>query len=247
MRGDPTNFRPVEVRLMLRLCHTLHEVPADPVARKRAMLEGLCRVVGADAGVCVVSREEAAPAALRGVRHAVTVSMVRYGMTEEDAQTLAARYRPAAPFAARPVRRSGRSDESSRRPRRGSDPHTPRPKSVESVVEVAGMKVQACVALLRRRPAGRGFSPRDRSVLDLLHSELAWVYRPDLPSLSPDGLPLSPRQRQTLQLLLAGNSEKEIAGQMGLSQNTVHHYVKAIHRHFGVSSRSELLARWVKS
>ena len=84
------------------------------------------------------------------------------------------------------------------------------------------------------------------TLIDLVHSELAWVYGPDLPLLSPDGLPLSPRQRQTLQLLLAGNSEKEIATRMDLSPNTVHHYVKAIHRHFGVSSRSELLARWVR-
>jgi DNA-binding CsgD family transcriptional regulator len=29
---------------------------------------------------------------------------------------------------------------------------------------------------------------------------------------------------------------------MGLSRHTVHDYVKALHRHFGVSSRGELLA-----
>jgi DNA-binding CsgD family transcriptional regulator len=49
-----------------------------------------------------------------------------------------------------------------------------------------------------------------------------------------------------LQLLLAGHSEKEVARRLGVSRNTVHHYVKAIHRHFRVSSRSELLARWVR-
>ena len=116
----------------------------------------------------------------------------------------------------------------------------------ESLVEVPGMKMQACVALLRRRPGRRAFGARERLVLDLVQCEMLWLYRPDLPALSPDGVPLSPRQRQTLQLLLAGNSEKEIAAQMGLSHNTVHHYVKALHRHFGVSSRSELLARWVR-
>ncbi len=54
---------------------------------------------------------------------------------------------------------------------------------------------------------------------------------------------LSPRQQQTLQHLLAGDSEKQVARKMGLSQNTVHGYVKALYRRFGVSSRGELLAR----
>ena len=62
---------------------------------------------------------------------------------------------------------------------------------------------------------------------------------------SSEALALSPRQRDVLELLLNGDSEKQIAVKLKLSQNTVHHHVKAIHRHFRVSSRSELLARWV--
>lgn len=57
---------------------------------------------------------------------------------------------------------------------------------------------------------------------------------------------LSPRLRQTLKSLLAGDSEKQVAAHMGLSQHTVHVYVKALYRRYGVSSRGELLARWVK-
>ena len=83
-------------------------------------------------------------------------------------------------------------------------------------------------------------------MLELFHSEQAWLYRPDLPLVSPAGMALTPRQRQTLQLLLAGHSEKEVAAHLGVSPHTVHHYVTAIHRHFRVSSRSELLARWVR-
>lgn len=56
---------------------------------------------------------------------------------------------------------------------------------------------------------------------------------------------LSPRARQTLERLLAGDSEKQIAAKLQLSQNTVHVYVKSVYRSFGVSSRGELLARFV--
>jgi DNA-binding NarL/FixJ family response regulator len=58
---------------------------------------------------------------------------------------------------------------------------------------------------------------------------------------------LSPRMRQTLDELLAGSSEKEIAARLGLSRHTIHVYVKALYRGFEVNSRGELLARFVHS
>ena len=44
---------------------------------------------------------------------------------------------------------------------------------------------------------------------------------------------------------MAGKSEKEIAELTALSIHTIHDYVKALYRHFHVSSRSELLARFI--
>ncbi|HMB96713.1 MAG TPA: LuxR C-terminal-related transcriptional regulator [Tepidisphaeraceae bacterium] len=64
--------------------------------------------------------------------------------------------------------------------------------------------------------------------------------RPPLPSLSP-------RMRQTLERLLAGDGEKQIAYQLGLSRHTVHVYIKALYRGFEVSSRGELLAKFIQS
>ena len=57
---------------------------------------------------------------------------------------------------------------------------------------------------------------------------------------------LSPRHVQTLQCLLAGDSEKEIANRLGVSRHTVHAYVKGLYRHFKVASRGELTARFVR-
>ena len=61
-----------------------------------------------------------------------------------------------------------------------------------------------------------------------------------------DPIPLSPRAEETLDGLLAGLSEKEIADQMGLSPHTVHQYVKELHRRYGVRSRGELMALWIR-
>ena len=56
---------------------------------------------------------------------------------------------------------------------------------------------------------------------------------------------LSPRQREVLRHLLRGDSVKQIAAALNLSQHTVNEYVKDLHRHFGVSSRGELLALFI--
>jgi DNA-binding CsgD family transcriptional regulator len=46
--------------------------------------------------------------------------------------------------------------------------------------------------------------------------------------------------------LLSGDSEKQAAAKMGVSPHTVHVYVKTLYRRYNVSSRGELLSKWVK-
>jgi DNA-binding NarL/FixJ family response regulator len=106
--------------------------------------------------------------------------------------------------------------------------------------------MRAGLALARRPGDQERFTLRDCELVHLFHTEMRWIYALDLPLASPEVRSLSRRPQETLQYLLAGNSEKEIAGQLGLSLNTIHHYVKRLYSHFRVSSRSELLARWVK-
>jgi DNA-binding CsgD family transcriptional regulator len=57
---------------------------------------------------------------------------------------------------------------------------------------------------------------------------------------------LPPRLRQTLERILAGDSEKQVAQRLGVSPHTVHVYVKGLYRRYNVSSRGELLARFVR-
>jgi DNA-binding CsgD family transcriptional regulator len=57
---------------------------------------------------------------------------------------------------------------------------------------------------------------------------------------------LPPRWRQTLGRLLEGDSEKQVALRLGISRATVHEYVTGLYRHFGVSSRGELLAFFIR-
>jgi DNA-binding NarL/FixJ family response regulator len=56
---------------------------------------------------------------------------------------------------------------------------------------------------------------------------------------------LSRRLRQTLDGLMRGMSEKELATELALSPHTLHGYIKTLYRRLGVSSRSELQARFI--
>ncbi|QEH38581.1 Bacterial regulatory protein, luxR family [Aquisphaera giovannonii] len=61
---------------------------------------------------------------------------------------------------------------------------------------------------------------------------------------SPADLP--PRARQVLACFLEGDSDKQVARRLGISAHTVNQYAKRIFAHFGVQSRTELLARWIR-
>ena len=62
----------------------------------------------------------------------------------------------------------------------------------------------------------------------------------------PETADLTPRQREVLDRLLEGDSQKQIATKLGISPHTVAGYLKDLHRIFDVNSRGELLAKFVQ-
>lgn len=94
---------------------------------------------------------------------------------------------------------------------------------------------------LQRHVGDRPFEPRDRAVLDLIQRSCASAFERYAMIQQRTSKDLSPRLQQTLERLLAGDSEKQVARQLHLSPHTIHDYVKALYRHFGVSSRAELI------
>jgi DNA-binding NarL/FixJ family response regulator len=69
---------------------------------------------------------------------------------------------------------------------------------------------------------------------------------PDKPTLGTGHVPLSPRLQETLACLLEGHSEKEAAKRLQLSPATLHQYVIALYRRFGVASRGQLFGQILK-
>jgi DNA-binding CsgD family transcriptional regulator len=100
----------------------------------------------------------------------------------------------------------------------------------------------ADVLVLKRAWGERPFGPDERELVDLVQSECGWLFEATPSSDDDPPQRLTRRERDTLKLLLTGQSEKGIASSLGLSPHTVHDYVKVIYRKLGVGSRAELMA-----
>jgi len=98
-------------------------------------------------------------------------------------------------------------------------------------------------ALVFKRAAGdRPFTVEERELVHLFRSESDWIFRRESgpPRHLADGL--TPREQETLGLLLTEASEKEMAARLGISPHTVHDHVKKLYRKLGVGSRAALMA-----
>ncbi len=104
-----------------------------------------------------------------------------------------------------------------------------------------------CTTLWLHKGVGsRDFTTRERAIVSLVHLSInkeigTFLAGADEPRLAA----LTERRREVLGRLLTGDSEKQIAYHFDLARATVHDHVLAIYRHFAVSSRAELLARFI--
>ena len=95
--------------------------------------------------------------------------------------------------------------------------------------------------LLFFRTGRQDFTERDRSVLVLLRPHLVDVLRRS--SATGSSAPLTPRQREVMQLVAAGRSNAEIAALLFLSPHTVRKHLENVFERLNVSSRTEAVAR----
>lgn len=115
------------------------------------------------------------------------------------------------------------------------------------IFSLAGLDEEMVHVIALHRPLGGvPFTRRDARLVHWLHAELRELMGPALargPRVREDRPGLSPRLREVLEYLLAGDSEKEVAHNLGISQATVHEHVKRLHRLLEVSTRGELLSQ----
>lgn len=241
-----------ELQRMLRLAIELRELPRGSDLQKRHALEGLAALVGAQVGIWAhVDSSSAGRVILRNAidlgwsGDAERRAFLAY--TEREQWISPDPSMPALERAITGLVSTFTRDQLVSDPAWYGSDHVQRFRRearVDSFVYTAYVPGDRVVGLSLHRPWGaRAFSSRERCLVDLFHRECQFLHEPesDLPPAILRGLP--PRLCETLRGLARGCSEKQLAAEVGLSPHTVHDYVKALYRHFGVQSRSELLAR----
>ncbi len=101
----------------------------------------------------------------------------------------------------------------------------------------------SCIGIYR--PVGAPmFTERETRIAHILLSEVPLLHEAGMPhSVARPILQLPPRCRLIINLLVRGQTRKDIASHLGISVHTVSVHVKKIFHHFSVHSQSELIAR----
>jgi DNA-binding CsgD family transcriptional regulator len=249
-------LRVQDVRDAYRLIGDCRDLGSDPALWNRRMLEGLCRLVGTPGATGGEGRRirphraieviSAFDTGLDSRAHDLYIAYQRDLGPDRDPV-----YRPLQRLPGRHIVRTRRqliSDSDWYRSVAWSD--YLRPANIDdrltSVFQFSDDGAFSVVVLCRAFREGE-FSPRQQRLLSFFHGELGRLIGRSLVSdTEPHPDELSPRLWQTLVWLLEGESEKQVASRLGLSQTTTHQYVTALYRHFGVQSRAQLMAHAIK-
>ncbi|MGH9629973.1 MAG: hypothetical protein ACRD7E_16770 [Bryobacteraceae bacterium] len=100
---------------------------------------------------------------------------------------------------------------------------------------------------LHRALTDRDFSLREQALFSFFHGELGrLISGPLVSGIEPGPGQLSPPLRQTLQCLIEGDSEKQVAERLRLSRAATHQCVTSLYRRFDVQSRGHLMAHVIR-
>jgi DNA-binding CsgD family transcriptional regulator len=251
-----------DVAGLMRLCNELHELAPNPIARHEHMLTTLCRMTGARVAVSAMIdfAQTGQKPALMFVSYVGLEGDASLGAANRYLRTLDPPDPVWRPLLSTLRMRNDRPITRLRHQLVDNDEwyrsthydEVRRPAEIDhalySVLPHSRDQRMTALILNRSQFDRRPFSTRDRGIVQTLHCAIPWLFRAQQPP-SGERAPsndLSPRERQTLECLLSGDSEKQIAAKIGLSPHTVHIYVKAIYRNYNVSTRGELLSRFLR-
>ncbi len=243
-----------DVRAMVRLLGEVIVASGEINEKRRLLMDGMCELIGATAWVWSMSE-------FHPDKPPSSVGLVHGGFDEARfALYLEAINHPAMEAVSRPSSLELQTKGTHlTRTRRQMDPQGLLDQSAAGplwekldigplIMSLRPMESGGVNAIRVYRTLGEPhFHEREAKIAHIILSEVPWLHYSAFPDQASHEITnLYPRHRTILNLLCEGWSRKKIAGQLGLSVNTVHGYTKVIFKHFGVHSQSELVTRFTK-
>ncbi len=249
-------IREGDVRAIVRLLGDVAVMGEDVPAKKRRLMGGLAELVDADAWIWVVSRyagPKDPPMCVSFMQEGFDEKCV--GMIMESSQDQENLPPDNEPLMREIIAAGGKHITRTRRDMVSDDgwyssSHFKmyrEPLGVdEYVYSIFPMDEGMFSAVGLHRKIGReAFDARQRRLAHIVVSEVKWLHQSGVPQDPGQSVPeLSPRLRTVFGLLLEGWTRKQMAAQLGLSENTIAEYTKSVYRHFEVKGQKPLIQRF---
>jgi len=242
-----------DVRHLVRLVGEVVTVPGGHAEKKRYLMDGLCKLIDADAWVWGLScqREPDQPQ--------IYVSMVKGGFTEQtfvkfleacehpDMIELASRFFLELKEKCTHLTRSRHQIADPDAIERSQAIHVWKEANIgPTIMSMRPLDATSGSTMGLYRAHGKPeFTPREVRIAHIVFSEVPWLHEQGWPKDRGVSVPkLSRRQRLALNLLTSGQSRKQIAANMKISLHTAQGYIKDVYKFFHVNSQTELMNRF---
>jgi DNA-binding CsgD family transcriptional regulator len=247
--AKPQRLTLSHVRSVFRLLFEVRDLGSSPHAWRRHMVAGLLELVNGSTGIAaeaIIPRKAGSPRLLGtvigGVSDPRLVAVYR-ALVERGGYSLDLRHEGIADPTNTTFTRTRQQMAENRAWRHRPDIDPWRTLDCDHFI-CSNRYLPSCgcvhLIILTRSGRERPFDELERRLVALFHEELGRLWRQPADA---SGAELPPHLQQTLELLLAGSSEKQIVARLDLSPHTVHDHVKRLYRRFHVNSRAQLLAR----
>ena len=246
-----------DVRAIVRLLGEVAMLRGDHAEKKRYLMEGVCRLIGAQywAWTLATQFEPGKPPVYIGATMGgfSENQLAKFLQAVETAVTHQLSIEPILELHSGKVHVTRTLDQVSHEQyghwRDSDDPGALLWKEAEIgsvIVSFRSIRESSVSSIgIYRKYDAPPFSDRDGRIAHIILSEIPWLHEMGWPDDRAVSVPkLSPRKRLILELLLQSCSRKQIACDLGITENTLSGYIKEIYRHFSVQSQSELLCKF---
>ena len=257
MSKDHVTLSEPDVRAIVRLLGEVAALQGDHAAKKRALMDGLCRLIGADYwgwGLAPQFEQGKPPVYIGATMGGFSEELIaKYWLAVEAPVTHQLTIDVINELHAEKIHLTRTLEQVSFHQyghwRDSEDPGARLWKEAgigSVIVSYRPINQQSVSGIgIYRRYSADAFSARDGRIAHIILSEVPWLHEMGWPDDRAVSVPkLSPRKRLILELLLQSCSRKQIAADLEITENTLSGYIKEIYRHFSVQSHPELLRKF---
>jgi DNA-binding CsgD family transcriptional regulator len=256
-RGHSTRPTIGDVRALYRLIGDVRSLSGQPVVQRQALVDGTCTLFGADQGFLGEFEDFMPGASPREVStvpgsqlddHCVQFMQQWYAQEAVAHDAMGAALYEAAASPGSTVVTWHEARRQMPATQYGGFYELLQTVQIVDILDPMSRHDSGhMVALsLHRLGKSRPFSGRERELAKLLADEMSWLHetrRLNVRDLLGQSLP--PRLAELLRHLLTDRGMKHIAAAMGLSFNTARKYGDDLYKRLGVSSREELMFKFL--